>query len=125
MFPSTRTSTLAQRALGALRLTRSFLLLEDDREVDWEVDQDARGPALHPHRVALRGRLSPRRPGEPLKRPHVCLCPLEPTTPPAPGVPRRPVSNGRAGERLGPGAQRAHVQTASVRCTGGAQARHG
>jgi len=37
MLPSLRTS-LAQRALGALGLTRSFLLLEDDYDVDWEVD---------------------------------------------------------------------------------------
>ena len=40
MFPSSRTSPLAQRALGALRLTRSFLMLEDDYDVDWEVDRD-------------------------------------------------------------------------------------
>ena len=40
MFSPTRTSALAQRALGALRLTRSFLLLEDDYDVDWEVDPD-------------------------------------------------------------------------------------
>jgi len=28
-----------------LRLTRSILLLEDDREVDWEVDRDERARA--------------------------------------------------------------------------------
>src|SRR5271169_1566676 len=47
MFPSSRTSALAQRALDALRLTRSFLLLEDDHDVDWEVDtgeSSTRGP---------------------------------------------------------------------------------
>ena len=40
MFPSAKNSKLAQRTLGALRLTRSFLLLEDDYDVDWEVDWD-------------------------------------------------------------------------------------
>src|SRR5664280_3522333 len=55
MFPSSRTSTLAQRALGALRLTRSFLLLEDDYDVDWEVDRDEALTQAHPHRVPLRG----------------------------------------------------------------------
>jgi hypothetical protein len=76
MFPRPTNSTLAQRALGALRLTRSFLLLEDDREVDWEVDQDERAPASHPHRTALRGRLSRRRPGQPPPGPHVCISPV-------------------------------------------------
>ena len=56
MFPTARTSTLAQRALGALRLTRSFLLLEDDYDVDWEVDQNEHLQAPHPHRAPLRGR---------------------------------------------------------------------
>ena len=43
MFSSSpHTPPFAQRALGALRLARSFLLLEDDYEVDWEVDQDER-----------------------------------------------------------------------------------
>ena len=55
MFSSPRTSTLAQRALGALRLTRSFLLLEDDYDVDWEVDQDEPRVSAHPHRAPLRG----------------------------------------------------------------------
>ena len=40
MFATARAPTLAQRTLGALRLTRSFLLLEDDYDVDWEVDLD-------------------------------------------------------------------------------------
>jgi len=40
MFASVKHSSLAQRTLGALRLTRSFLLLEDDYDVDWEVDLD-------------------------------------------------------------------------------------
>jgi hypothetical protein len=76
MFPSTRTSTLAQRALGALRLTRSFLLLEDDYDVDWEVDLIEPGRTVHPHRVPLRGRFAAnRRPGQPAPTKHVCLCP--------------------------------------------------
>jgi len=76
MFPSSPTSTLAQRVLGALRLSRSFLLLEDDREVDWEVDQDGRAQASHPHRTALRGRSGRRRPGQPPCQPQVCLYPV-------------------------------------------------
>ena len=123
MFPPPRTSTLAQRALGALRLTRSFLLLEDDREVDWEVDQDERGLAIHPHRVALRGRLSPRRPGEPLERPQVCLCPIEPGTRPASSAGRQRTGTERASHQSGPRSGRAQAQTASVPCTRGAQAR--
>ncbi len=39
MFSSLRRTPLAQRALGALDLARSFLLLEDDYAVDWEVDR--------------------------------------------------------------------------------------
>jgi hypothetical protein len=76
MFPPARTSTLAQRALDALRLTRSFLLLEDDHDVDWEVDQDEHSQVIHPHRAPLRGRRGPRRPGQPAAAPHVCLCPI-------------------------------------------------
>jgi hypothetical protein len=77
MFPSARTSTIAQRALGAARLARSFLLLEDDYDVDWEVDQDQRDDLEHPHRAQLRNRaiarrLARRRPGQ--VQPHVQLC---------------------------------------------------
>jgi hypothetical protein len=78
MFCSTRTSTLAQRALGALRLSRSFLLLEDDDDVDWEVDRDEHIEAPHPHRAPLRGRFRPRRPGEQPASPQVCISPLQP-----------------------------------------------
>ena len=53
--------------LGALRLTRSFLLLEDDYDVDWEVDRNEPAETLHPHRVALRGHS---RPGVPGSRPN-------------------------------------------------------
>ena len=55
MFASAKTSKLAQRTLGALRLTRSFLMLEDDYDVDWEVDRDEQQTQTHPHRAPLRG----------------------------------------------------------------------
>lgn len=76
MFSHTRTPKLAQRALDAMRLTRSFLLLEDDYEVDWEVGQDEPQAHEHPHRVPLRGGLPRRRPGAPAPRNHVCVCPV-------------------------------------------------
>jgi hypothetical protein len=81
MFPSTNNSKLAQRTLGALRLTRSFLLLEDDYDVDWEVDRDEPVGQIHPHRVPLRGRTSgesraSRRAGQLAPREHFCLSPF-------------------------------------------------
>ena len=83
MFPSRKNSTLAQRTLGALRLTRSFLLLEDDYDVDWEVDLDESLTQNHPHRASLRGpgsrsrRLATgRRPGETPTADHPCLSPV-------------------------------------------------
>jgi hypothetical protein len=76
MFPPARTSTLAQRALDALRLTRSFLLLEDGHDVDWEVGQHEHLQVIHPHRAPLRGRRGPRRPGQPTAAAQVCLCPI-------------------------------------------------
>jgi hypothetical protein len=76
MFPSLRTSPLAQRALGALDLARSFLLLEDDYAVDWEVDRDEPSPPIHPHRAPLRRRSTPRRPGGGLQVEHVCVSPI-------------------------------------------------
>jgi hypothetical protein len=91
MFPSGKNSTLAQRTLGALRLTRSFLLLEDDYDVDWEVDQDESMTQIHPHRAPLRGpgsrsrRLAAgRRPGELPAVDRPCLSPV-----PAPAVSAR------------------------------------
>jgi hypothetical protein len=76
MFPSAN-SSLARRALDALRLTRSFLTLEDDYAVDWEVDWDEpSGEAAHPHRVPLRGGSVRRRPGQPVPGPQLCLCPI-------------------------------------------------
>jgi hypothetical protein len=76
MFCTERTSTLAQRALGALGLARSFLMLEDDWGVDWEVDEDGPATAAHPHRVPLRGRSGARRPGMAPAPAQVCLCPV-------------------------------------------------
>jgi hypothetical protein len=83
MFPSRKNSTLAQRTLGALRLTRSFLLLEDDYDVDWEVDLDEPlTQTTHPHRASLRGpgsrsrRLAKRRPGQIRPTRHHCLSPI-------------------------------------------------
>jgi hypothetical protein len=81
MFPLGRTSTFRQHALDALHLARSFLLLEDDYHVDWEVGQDEHLGVDHPHRALLRGRAigagrSGRRPGQPEPTPHVCLSPV-------------------------------------------------
>ncbi|MGA8365070.1 MAG: hypothetical protein WB709_11180 [Solirubrobacteraceae bacterium] len=76
-------------------MARSFLLLEDDYDVDWEVDQDEFGqdrsmidgifdrPAReraqmhHPHRAPLRGRSARVRAGAPARASQVCLCPVE------------------------------------------------
>jgi len=76
MFPSSRTDDLAQRALGALRLTRSFILLEDDYDVDWEVDQSEQLETPHPHRAPLRGIARDRRAGSVPAPAQTCLCPV-------------------------------------------------
>ncbi|MFI4991658.1 MAG: hypothetical protein ACHQHO_12210 [Solirubrobacterales bacterium] len=83
MFASTKRSALAQRTLGALRLTRSFVLLEDDYDVDWEVDLDEHQTQMtHPHRASLRGpgsrsrRLTKRRAGQIEPARHDCLSPI-------------------------------------------------
>lgn len=87
MFSSTNPSPLARRLFGTLHLIRSFLLLEDGYEVDWEVDrhecEKSPGSGLenpdrgvHPHRPALQSRLGARRPGAGAPREQVCLCPL-------------------------------------------------
>jgi hypothetical protein len=76
MFPPTPKNKLAQRALGALRVARSFLLLEDDYEVDWEVGQDERTAVPHPHRAPLRGGCAQRRAGLVPARPQACLSPV-------------------------------------------------
>jgi hypothetical protein len=77
MFPPTPPSKLAQRALGALRITRSFLLLEDDHDVDWEVDQDEYRPVSHPHRAPLRRGSTRRRPGQLPALTHACVSPVD------------------------------------------------
>jgi hypothetical protein len=78
MFPTANKPKLAQRALDALRVARSFLLLEDDYDVDWEVDQDEPNRVPHPHRAPLRGRVYERRAGQVAAAKHLCLSPLEP-----------------------------------------------
>jgi len=90
MFPSSRTSALAQRALDALRLTRSFLLLEDDHDVDWEVDTDEPTQAAHPHRAPLRGHPRERRPGRQAPATQHCLSPVQRTAPRARATQRSP-----------------------------------
>jgi hypothetical protein len=85
MFPTRRTSEILQRASGALVLLRSFLLLEDDHEIDWEVDQEPAQPTPHPHRAALTGRpltlvRTSRRPGAPIPSPQVCISPVSGAT---------------------------------------------
>jgi hypothetical protein len=82
MFATATASKLAQRTLDALRLTRSFLLLEDDYDVDWEVDANEPRAHDHPHRATLRGpgrrsrRLGERRAGTPQRAAAVCVCPV-------------------------------------------------
>ena len=99
MFPSHKNSTLAQRTLGALRLTRSFLLLEDDYDVDWEVDLDESLTQKHPHRAPLRGpgsrsrRLAERRAGQIEQARHRCISPIG--KPPS----ERSAADGRAATR--------------------------
>src|ERR1700760_4700831 len=100
MFPSRKNSTLAQRTLGALRLTRSFLLLEDDYDVDWEVDYDEPLTHKHPHRAPLRGpgsrslRRSSRRAGETVPATTACVSPVR-----GPARSRLEISHGAAPER--------------------------
>ncbi len=82
MFSSLRTSPLAQRAHGALELARSFLLLEDDEAVDWEVDRGERSLA-HVHRQPLRKGAGPRRAGSVPGARQECISPTvfgRPTT---------------------------------------------
>src|SRR5271156_2333297 len=85
MFPPSN-HQLAQRALAAYLLTRSFLQLEADHDVDWELVHDARVQADHPRRGALgmraiADRLAHRRPGEPARGELPCLCPVGRTAP--------------------------------------------
>lgn len=76
MFPPTPTTKLAQRALGALRVARSLLLLEDDYEVDWVLARDERTRVPHPHRAPLRGGCAQRRAGQVPARAQACLSPV-------------------------------------------------
>jgi hypothetical protein len=76
MFSSAPQTKLAQRALGAVRVARSFLLLEDDYEVDWEVGQDEPCHAPHPHRAPLRRGSAHRRPGLVPAPVQPCLSPV-------------------------------------------------
>jgi hypothetical protein len=105
MFANAKTSMLAQRMLDALHLTRSFLLLEDDYDVDWEVDRDEELTQTHPHRMALRGpgrrsrRTAPRRrPGEGAPAQNVCISPVNTTPRDVPASRGRPPC-ARAGKR--------------------------
>ena len=105
MFPWSTSVPLAHRARNALSLARSFLLLEDDYDVDWEVDQDEQGwgaargrTALagpereagygatrpvdrHPHRTPLRARTARERRGQLEPAPQVCVCPSRGSAP--------------------------------------------
>jgi hypothetical protein len=86
MFPKANASTLTQRTLAGLRLCRSFLMLEDDDAVDWEVGWTERAElAEHPHRAALRERRTrghePRRPGQPSPAVQVCTSPIRDAAP--------------------------------------------
>lgn len=96
MFPQGTSPKLTRRALNALSLARSFLLLEDDHVRDWEVAEDEPGPGgpreqghvapthEHPHRVWLRKRPRRARAGSPAPVAQVCLCPTA-----VRGTPRR------------------------------------
>jgi hypothetical protein len=86
MFSPDPTSPPVRRALSALRLARSFLLLEDDYQVDWEVDGNDAAVEPHPHRVPLRGRRIARRAGQPAAAPQVCLCPIGAAPIATPGI---------------------------------------
>jgi hypothetical protein len=90
MFSSLRTSPLAQRALGALDLARSFLMLEDDYAVDWEVDWDEPSVPIHPHRVPLSKRSISRRGGSAGPVDQVCLSPTSNGQPARQGIARAP-----------------------------------
>ena len=100
MFPPAPTSKLAQRALGALRIARSFLLLEDDYDVDWEVDQDEFRPVSHPHRAPLRRGSPRRRPGQPSVPIHVCVSSIDRGASALPAAHSRRRDPGSVGERV-------------------------
>jgi hypothetical protein len=67
------------RSRAVLSSVRSLLLLEDDANVDWEVDQERADVSPHPHRerlVAASRRHRARRAGQPPAAEQVCLSPL-------------------------------------------------
>ncbi len=121
MFATKTTSKLAQRSLDALRLTRSFLLLEDDYDVDWEVDRDEPQAHDHPHRAPLRGhgrhprRVATRRAGEAPRSAQACTSPVG-SVPDAIAPARRTRPNGE-------GAARAACVEASPRVGGHSEPR--
>ncbi|MGA2455309.1 MAG: hypothetical protein ABSG93_17490 [Solirubrobacteraceae bacterium] len=94
MFPPAPKTKLAQRALGAVRVARSFLLLEDDYEVDWEVGQDEPRHAPHPHRAPLRRGSARRRPGQLPAPAQPCLSPVGSVAPASLLWPGRRVERG-------------------------------
>jgi hypothetical protein len=123
MFSSTHQpqsrGTVLRRLSSTLQLIRSFLLLEDDYDVDWEVDRDELGEFVgrdtsghssvalrselgglegdgHPHRVALQSRLGDRRPGGVPGNELVCVCPVPPRE-------RRGGEVGQRGSRMSTG----------------------
>jgi len=78
---SQRTSKLTQRALAAAGQIRSFLLLEDDRDVDWEVDAQEVSGDVHATAAALHERqlqrpARSRRPGSTRAAVQPCLSPV-------------------------------------------------
>jgi hypothetical protein len=104
MFSSLRTSQLAQRALGAADLARSFLMLEDDECVDWEVDRSEPLAPVHPHRAPLRRPSFSRRPGAAPVAPQVCISPTfygRPATRGIAGAERESELSARRGSRAG------------------------
>ena len=90
-------------------LARSFLMLEDDITVDWEVDWNEPSVPVHPHRVPLRRRSELRRPGLSEPAEQFCLSPVSNG---------RPVRQGIAG--------RAPRETPGLACRGTyPEGRHG
>lgn len=79
MFGSIINPNLAGRSRALLATARTLLLIEDDHDVDWEVDQETAAADPHPHRERLGAPWRPRhrrRPGQIPGREQVCLCPL-------------------------------------------------
>jgi hypothetical protein len=78
MFASALQTDLARRSRAVLSAARALLIVEDDNDVDWEVDQEA-AAVLHPHRgrLAAAWRAPQHRRRGSLPRPaQVCLSPV-------------------------------------------------